>query len=103
VSNYTVYIRPQPFQEIKSLPGNMRQRVRQAIGDLGENPRPFQSKQLDVSFELDLWRLRIDNWRIVYAISEADKIVDILTVRKRPPYNYEDLGIILADLEDSDD
>ena len=103
MSNYTIYIRPQPFQEIKSLPGNMRQRVRQAIGALRENPRPSQSKQLDVPFELDLWRLRIDNWRIVYAISEADKIVDILTVRKRPPYNYEDLGIMLADLEDSDD
>lgn len=103
MSNYTVYIRPQPFQEIKSLRGNMRQRVRQAIGALRENPRPSQSKQLDVPFELDLWRLRIDNWRIVYAISEAAQIVDILTVRKRPPYNYQDLGIMLADLEDSHD
>ncbi|MGB7890856.1 MAG: type II toxin-antitoxin system RelE/ParE family toxin, partial [Microcoleus sp.] len=79
MSNYTVYIRPQAFQEIKSLPGNIRQRVRQAIRNLAENPRPSQSKQLDVFFELDLWRLRIDNWRIVYAITEADKIVDVFT------------------------
>ncbi|AFZ10077.1 plasmid stabilization system [Oscillatoria nigro-viridis PCC 7112] len=103
MSNYTVYIRPQAFQEIKSLPGNIRQRVRQAIRELAENPRPPQSKQLDVSFELDLWRLRIDNWRIVYAITEADKIVDVFTVRKRPPYNYEDLEKLLADIKDSDD
>jgi len=62
VSNYTVYIRPQAFQEIKSLPGNIRQRVRQAIRNLAENPRPSQSKQLDISFKIDLlWRLRIDN------------------------------------------
>ncbi|MGL5058710.1 MAG: hypothetical protein ACRC62_01915 [Microcoleus sp.] len=45
MSNYIVYIRPRPFQEIKSLPGNMRQRVRQAIRGLGQNPRPSESKQ----------------------------------------------------------
>jgi mRNA interferase RelE/StbE len=81
----------------------MRQRVRQAIRSLGQNPRPSESKQLDVAFELDLWRLRIDNWRIVYAITEGDKIVDVLAVRKRPPYNYEDLERLIADLEDNDD
>lgn len=97
MSNYTVYIRPQAFQEIKSLPENIPQRVRQAIHNLAENPRPSQSKQLDIPFDLDLWRLRIDNWRIVYGITEADKIVDRLTVRKRPPYNYEDLETLLAD------
>jgi len=97
VSNYTVYIRPQAFQEIKSLPGNIRQQVRQAIRNLAQNPRPSLSKQLDIPFELDLWRLRIDNLRIVYGITEADKIVDILTLWKRPPYNYEDLETLLAD------
>jgi mRNA interferase RelE/StbE len=81
----------------------MRQRVRQAIRGLGENPRLSQSKQLDVSFELDLWRLRIDDWRIVYAITEGDRIVDVLAVRKRPPYNYEDLERLIAELEDNDD
>lgn len=97
MSNYTVYIRAQAFQEIKSLAGNIRQRVRQAIRNLAENPRPSQSKQLDVSFKIELWRLRIDNSRIVYGITEADKIVDRLTVRKRPPDNYEDLETLLAD------
>jgi mRNA interferase RelE/StbE len=61
VSNYTVYITPQAFQEIKSLAGNIRQRVRQAIRNLAENPRPSLSKQLDISFKIDFWRLRIDN------------------------------------------
>jgi mRNA interferase RelE/StbE len=61
VSNYTVYITPQAFQEIKTLPGNIRQRVRQAIRNSAENPRPSQSKLLDISFKIDWWRLRIDN------------------------------------------
>ena len=61
MSNYTVYISSQAFQEIKSLPGNIRQRVRQAICNLAENPRPSQSKPLNTSFKIDLWRLELDN------------------------------------------
>ena len=55
---------------------------------------------LDVpNFDPELRRLRLDNWRIVYAITEADKIVDVLAVRKRPPYDYEDLQTLLGDFE----
>jgi mRNA interferase RelE/StbE len=100
VSRYRVYITPDTFQEIKNIPGNIRQRVRKAIRDFADNPRPSDSKMLDVpNFESELRRLRLDNWRIVYAITEADKIVDVLTVRKQPPYDYEDLKTLLGDFE----
>jgi len=100
VSEYTVYVTPNTFGEIKNLPGKMRQRVKQAIRDLAENPRPFPSKMLEFSsFERELWRLRIDNWRIIYTITEAEKIIDVLTVRKRPPYDYGDLATLLEDLD----
>jgi len=100
VSLYTVYITPDTFQEIKNIPGNMRQRVRRSIRDLADNPRPSNSKMLDLpNFEAELWRIRLDDWRIVYAIAEADRIVDVLGVRKCPPYNYEDLETLLEDLE----
>lgn len=46
---YTIYITPETFKTIKELPGNIRQRVRKAIHDLSENPRPFDSKELDLS------------------------------------------------------
>lgn len=36
-----------------------------------------------------------DRWRIVYAVSEAEKAVDVLAVRKRPPYDYGDLEELL--------
>ncbi len=38
---YTVYVTPEAFREIKELPCNTKQRVRQAIRDLAENPHPF--------------------------------------------------------------
>ncbi len=97
---YTVYITPDAFSEIKELPGNIRQRVRQAVRDLANNPRPPQSKILNVpEFGRELWRLRLDSWRIVYAITQEDNVVDVLTVRKRPPYDYGDLETLLEDLE----
>ncbi len=40
----------------------------------------------------------MDRWRLVYAIWESDKVVDVLVVRKRPPYDYGDLETLLQDL-----
>jgi len=42
--------------------------------------------------------LRIERWRIVYTITEADQFVDVLAIRKRPPYNYGDLDELLQQL-----
>lgn len=100
MKQYTVYITPETFREIKNLPGNIRQRVRQAIIELAENPRPSRSKMLNVpDFENELWRLRLDSWRILYAIAEADLVVDVVAVRKRPPYDYGDLERLIKNLQ----
>lgn len=98
MKRYTVYVIPDAWQEIKDLPGHMRQRVRRAVDALAENPRPAKSKQLDVpDLKPELYRLRLDRWRIVYAITEEHSLVDVLAVRKRPPYDYDDLEDLIAD------
>lgn len=100
MSHYTIYVTPEALQEIKKLPGNVRQRIRRTVRDLGENPRPPSSKLLNVpAVEAEVRRLRLDNWRILYAIAPEDKIIDLLAVRKRPPYNYEDLQTLLTDFD----
>jgi mRNA interferase RelE/StbE len=100
VSGYTIYITPATFREIKTLPGNVKQRVSRVIQSLASNPRPSESRKLDTpEFTAELWRLRLDQWRIVYAITEDYKTVDILAVRKRPPYDYGDLETLLEELE----
>ncbi len=99
MSNYRVYITPQAFQEIKDLPGHMRQRVRREIRDLAQSPRPSHSKALDVpEFEYELRRLKLDKWRVVYLIIEADSTLSVLAVRKRPPYDYGDLGSLIKEV-----
>ncbi len=84
---------------MKSLPGYVRQRVKKSVDALAFDPRPPGSKSLDFpELDGDLRRLRLDNWRIVYAVSNGEKTVDILAVRKRPPYRYEDLAELVEKL-----
>jgi len=99
VSHYEVYTLPQAWDEMKNLPGHMRQRVRCAVKSLADDPRPAGSKRLDIpGFERELRRLQLDKWRIVYVITESESIIDVLTVRKRPPYDYGDLTMLLDSL-----
>lgn len=99
MTSYRVFITPRALKEAKELPGHMRQRIRRAIQALADNPRPANSKELDVrGLAQDVRRLRLDKWRVVYAISEVDSIVDVLAVRRRPPYDYGDLDALLSEL-----
>ena len=48
MSRYKVYATPRALKETKDLPGHMRQRVKRAVRALADNPRPANSKDLDV-------------------------------------------------------
>jgi len=99
---YRVYILPTAWTEIRRLPGNMRHRIRRAIDSLADDPRPSQSIELNTAelpeIGAEIRRLRIERWRIVYAITETELLIDVLTVRKRPPYDYGDLATLLEEL-----
>ena len=96
MSKYEVYVIPAAWEEMKILPGHIRQRVKRAVDGFSSNPRPSRSKTLDIlGVECEVRRLRLDRWRIVYAITEEEKWVDVLAVRKRPPYDYGDLAELL--------
>ena len=101
MSRYTVYVLPEEFRRIKRLPGHVRQRIKNAIDELADDPRPTQSKKLDVSDlgipGAEVRRLRLDNWRIVYVVSDDELAVDVVAVRKRPPYDYGDLTELLGE------
>jgi mRNA interferase RelE/StbE len=95
---YVVHVTPAAWKEMKALPGHMRQRVRKAVDDLADEPRPSKSKKLDLpDLPTEVRRLRLDRWRIVYAVSDAEETVDVFAIRKRPPYDYGDLESILKD------
>jgi len=73
VTHYQLFVTPAAWKEVKSLPGQVRQRVRKAVAALAANPRPPKSKALTVTgLQVEVRRLRLDRWRILYAITEAE-------------------------------
>jgi mRNA interferase RelE/StbE len=99
-------VRPSALREIKELPGHVRQRVKRAIDDLQNDAHPAGSSALDLSdletaaeVQFEAWRLRIEKWRVLYAVTESERTIDVLAVRKRPPYDYGDLARLLAEID----
>ncbi len=103
MASYRVNVTFQVRQEIRGLPGNVRQRIFRLIQSLVQIPKPAEGRILDTSKlktatpkGLSLHRLRVARWRIVYVIEETDRQITILAVRKRPPYQYDDLEALIA-------
>jgi mRNA interferase RelE/StbE len=70
MKRYDVWIEPAVYQVRKRLPGRFRQRVKRAIAALADDPRPPNSRALDVSDldvppDVELRRIRMDPWRMV--------------------------------------
>jgi mRNA-degrading endonuclease RelE of RelBE toxin-antitoxin system len=96
-----LWVEPAALDEIAALPGYMRQRVRRVVSELRETSRPSYSKELEVPPDLEVEglearRLRIESWRVLYVIDDQWESITVLGVRKRPPYNYEDLRELLG-------
>ena len=101
---YDIWIERDAHDVRTKLPGNVRQRIGRLIDDLANAARPDLSKHLDtsdldISVHTELRRIRLDKWRVVYAINDEESWVWILAIRKRPPYDYEDLDELTARLE----
>ncbi len=98
MSRYKVFITPDALREIKDLPGHIRQRAKRAISGLVHNAFPAGSKSLNLPhLKFTVCRIRLDKWRIVYVLTEDEKIIDVVALRKRPPYDYGDLESLLSD------
>lgn len=60
-----------------------------------------QSKTLkmDLPASQELWRARLDDWRLIYLIDSELNAIYVLAVRRRPPYSYGDLSALVEDIE----
>lgn len=94
--SYRVWIDPLAITELKGTPGHVRQRLKRAMLALGTDPRPSDSKALEWPPErFEPRRLKLGKWRIVYAVDDSVQWLWVLTVRKRPPYDYGDISTLL--------
>ncbi|MGH7282426.1 MAG: type II toxin-antitoxin system RelE family toxin [Polyangiaceae bacterium] len=76
---YGVEIRPAALKDLRALDRPVQRRIATAIDALAREPRPQGAKKL-VSAD-DLYRVRVGDLRIVYAID--DRVLTVLVVRIR--------------------
>jgi mRNA interferase RelE/StbE len=105
MASYRVNVTSAARNEVRNLPGNMRQRVVRLLRELEQQPRPANSRPLDLSDlavvlepGAEARRIRVEGWRIIYVVDDDAALVTVLAIRRRPPYQYEDLQRLLDDL-----
>jgi len=79
--SWQVIIHRKAERVLKRLDGDMLERIRQAIRGLASEPRPIGYKKL--TGHENLYRIRVGDWRIIYAIEDKQLIVLVLEIAPR--------------------
>jgi mRNA interferase RelE/StbE len=78
---YELIIKPSAEKEMDRLPARFRQHVVAALEGLRDDPRPPGCAKLHGTN--DLWRIRVGQYRVVYAIQDDALVVLVVRVAHR--------------------
>ena len=77
---YRVIVERRAAKEIESLPDEFIQTIFDAVNSLKSTPRPHGVKKL---IGRDGWRIRINDYRVLYTLDDKQKVVSIYRVKHR--------------------
>ncbi|MBA7672138.1 hypothetical protein ES703_80312 [subsurface metagenome] len=86
--SYQVKLRQAAQKELDKLAEQDYEIVAQAISALEQEPRPTRVKKLA---ESGLWRIRIGQYRAVYAINDEEHLVIVVRIARRKEDTYRRL------------
>jgi mRNA interferase RelE/StbE len=78
---YKILVSKEARKVLHKLPKNLLGRISKAIDGLAGNPRPEGCKKLE-GYD-NLYRIRVGDWRISYAIEDDQLIVLVIEVAPR--------------------
>jgi len=82
---------PDIERQLRKIPNPDRERVVDAMRSLATEPRqPGTTHLVDI-----LYRLRVGNYRIVYAIFDAELVVLVCKIARRTEATYKDIRALL--------
>ena len=81
MADYRVRVARSARKELQRLERSIASRLIARIEGLAQSPRPSGCVKLTGAG--DLWRIRVADYRIVYAIDDDRLLVDVLIVRHR--------------------
>ncbi len=88
---YRVHVASRAQREHRRLRGPDRGRVDDALHALTSDPRPRGA----VKLQGPLYRLRVGSYRIIYAVSDGERLVVALKIARREKDTYEHLDDLL--------
>lgn len=86
--SYHVELRRAAQKQLDALHGRAYVAVAKAISALEQSPRPPRVKKLA---ETELWRVRVQKCRIVYAIDDEAELVTVVRIARRSEDTYQGL------------
>jgi mRNA interferase RelE/StbE len=81
VNRYAVEVKPSARKELETLPDSLLARVVRKLESLRESPRPAGCRKLKGS--KDQWRVRVGDWRVLYIIDDAARLVSVTRIAHR--------------------
>jgi mRNA interferase RelE/StbE len=81
MNRYTVVLTKTAEKELHNLPKKVIGKIVTELKGLEENPRPHGCKKLK-GFK-NLWRIRVGDYRIIYAIEDVILLVDVREIGGR--------------------
>ena len=81
MNSYAVQLKPSARKELESLPDTVLARVLRRIESLANDPRPAGCKKL--KGYKNQWRIRIGDWRVVYIIGDAARLLSVTRIAHR--------------------
>jgi mRNA interferase RelE/StbE len=81
VVKYSLEITTSAQKELDSIDDPLFERIDRKILALADDPRPAGSKKLK-GFR-GSWRIRVGDWRVVYVLDDAAKLVTVTRVAHR--------------------
>ncbi len=82
---YQLELTPRAQRDLDKLSGYDLERVVAAIRRVGENPRPRGAKKIRGPH----YRIRVGNWRVIYAVFDKDRLVIVGKVVRRSKRTYK--------------
>jgi mRNA interferase RelE/StbE len=81
VVRHSLEIKQSAQRELDALDGALFTRIDRKILALADNPRPSGCKKL--KGYRDQWRVRAGDWRVLYIIDDAAKLVTVTRIAHR--------------------
>lgn len=78
--SYKVLIKKSAEKELRQIPAKDLSKIIEKIKHLAQAPRPHGAEKMEGG---DRYRIRQGDWRFIYTIDDADKMVVVIKVGNR--------------------